>query len=98
VTDPADQSELCIENRENIMRWIDLYMSSLASLRSTLAESDSEALTERFSDALKERDEWSQLRAKGKWEEGAKVDMPPRHGLGEAFFGGLWTRRPKRDS
>jgi hypothetical protein len=89
---------LCIENRENIVRWIDLFTSSLASLRSTLAEDDSEALAQRFADDLKERDEWSQLRAKGQWAEGAQVDMPPKHGLGEAFFGGLWTRRRKRDS
>jgi prephenate dehydrogenase len=98
VADPADQSDLCIENRENIVRWIDLFTSSLASLRSSLVESDSEALAQRFAEALKERDEWSQLRAKGQWAEGAQVDMPPKQGLGEAFFGGLWTRRPKRDS
>ncbi len=98
VTDPTDQSHLCIENRENIVRWIDLFTSSLASLRSALVESDSEALAERFASALKERDEWSQLRAKGQWTEGAQVDMPPRQGLGEALFGGLWTRRPKRES
>lgn len=98
VVDPADQSELLVANRDNILRWIDLFSASLASLRGSLADSDSEALAQQFGNALNQRDEWSQQRAKGQWGEGAQVDMPPKHGLGEAFLGGLWTRRPKRKS
>jgi prephenate dehydrogenase len=98
VVDPVDQSELCVANRDNILRWIDLFSASLASLRGSLVESDSEALAQQFGNALKERDKWSHQRAKGQWDEGTQVEMPQKHGIGQAFFGGLWSKRPKRES
>ncbi len=96
-TDAADYSEMCVSNRENILRWLDAFSASLASIRRMLAEEQSEELKQRFEEALKERGQWLQDRAEGRWEEDTGQVVPERVSLTENLLGTFWRRKPKRD-
>jgi prephenate dehydrogenase len=96
-TDAAGYSELCVSNRDNILRWLDAFSASLASIRELLAEGQSEELTQRFEEALAQRREWLQDRAEGRWEEDTGPEVPERVSLTENLLGTFWRRKPKRD-
>jgi prephenate dehydrogenase len=96
-TDAAGYSEMCVSNRANILRWLDAFAASLASIRETLAEGQSEELKQRFEEALAERGRWLQDRAEGSWEEDAGPEVPERVGLTDNLLGTFWRRMPKRD-
>jgi len=93
-SDPAALSALCLENRENLLRWLDAFSEALRSIRAALAESDVPALTRRFEEAGRERNAWLQLRAKGDWDEAVRPEVPKQNLL-QPLFGGLWPRKPK---
>lgn len=95
---PADLTNLCMANRDNVVRWIDIYSSSLASIRQSLVEAELDPLTRRFRTSLEERAKWLHDREQGQWESGPSVAMPERSSmLADAFLGGLWRKRPKQD-
>jgi prephenate dehydrogenase len=96
-TDAADYGELCVSNRDNILRWLDAFSASLASIRRILAEEQSEELTRRLDEALAERGKWLQDRAEGRWEEDSGQVVPERISLTDNLFGTFWRRKPKRD-
>lgn len=50
--------DICLTNRESILRWLDSYIGELANLRDILTTSDAEALTETLARAKSARDEW----------------------------------------
>jgi prephenate dehydrogenase len=96
-SDAADYSEMCVSNRENILRWLDAFSASLASIRHLVAEEQSEELKQRFEEALKERGKWLQDRAEGTWEEDTGQVVPERVSLTDSLLGTFWRRKPKRD-
>jgi prephenate dehydrogenase len=96
-SDVAGYSELCVSNRDNILRWLDAFSASLASIRRTLAEEGSEALEKRFDEVLEERSRWLQDRAEGRWQEDSGQVVPERISLTDSLLGTFWRRRPKRD-
>lgn len=98
VADPAALSAVSLSNRENLIRWLDLFSASLDSIRKAVADSQPEALTKRFAAAQQERASWLELRAQPDWGEGPQSELPPRPSMGEMFFGGLWRRRPKKEA
>lgn len=97
--DPAGFSELCLTNRENILRWIDSFATTLASFRQSLVEGQPEEIAARLERARDERFKWLHDRAEGQLETVAAVDMPEKPNvLADAFLGGLWRKRSKQDS
>ncbi len=98
AADPAGLSAVSLSNRENLVRWLDLFSSSLDSIRQALVDSEPDALTKRFAAAQEERARWFALRAQPDWGEGPQSELPPRPSMGQMFFGGLWRRKPKKES
>lgn len=93
-----DDSELYLLNRDNLLRWIDALSTSLGSLRELLAGEDAEALAERFSHALVERQKWMADRSRGDWTEGTRLEMPEPQSMMESLFGSFWRRKPREES
>jgi prephenate dehydrogenase len=98
-TEPPGFADICLTNRQNILRWIDAFQTSLASIRQNLEDGDAEALNERFELAAVERAKWLHDREQGQWEGDKGVEMPEKPNvLADAFLGGLWRKRPKKDA
>jgi prephenate dehydrogenase len=95
--DPASHAALCLSNRENLLRWIDTFSNSLASLRENVAAGDSEEIARRFGVAVQERQKWLHDRATGQWEPADGVELPKPNMLADAFIGGWWRKRPKKE-
>jgi prephenate dehydrogenase len=95
VTESSVQNrDLYLLNRENLMRWIDVLIASLDSIRDGLAGNEPEAWTKRWQNALQERQKWLADRTEGQWYEGPKTEMP-RMNLADSFLGTFWRRKPK---
>ncbi len=87
-TDPSAYNDLTAANRDNMVRWIDALSASLASLRQALAEGTQEALAERFTKAVAERDRWLNDRATGRLLETVPgSQMPSKAEVFDAFLG-----------
>jgi prephenate dehydrogenase len=97
AADPAAHRDMYLSNRDNIVRWIDVFTASLTSIRQALVENRSEELVGRFGDALSERGKWLQDRASGQWQEGPRPEMPTRASMLEGLFGTFWRRKPKTE-
>jgi prephenate dehydrogenase len=90
--EPASLAALLLQNRDNVLRWLDLFSESLASIRKALAENDN-AIAGRFEVALEERWKWLHDREVGQWEELPGGEMPERPNLlADMFLGGLWDK------
>ena len=95
--DPEVYSSLFLANRENIQRWIDEFMASLAAMRRALDEEDAAALADRFEALMEERNRWLLDRAQGSWDVDQSREMPPKPNLFvDTFLGGLWRKRPEK--
>jgi prephenate dehydrogenase len=92
ATDLSVYSDLCLSNRENILRWIDAFSVSLGSVREALVADDSQSLLGRFEGVQADRDRWLQDRADGHWGEGVRSEMPERPSLADSFLGTFWRR------
>ncbi len=91
-TEPNSLAALLLANRDNVLRWLDLFSASLASIRMVLAEND-QAIAGRFEAALEERWRWLHDREVGQWEELPGGEMPERPNLlADMFLGGLWDK------
>jgi prephenate dehydrogenase len=97
-SDVAAMSDLYASNRENVLRWMDAFSASLASIGQIVAESEPEELTARLQDAVVEREKWLADRAAGHWREGAQTELPPRPNMLDSLFGSFWRRGPKKDT
>lgn len=97
VADPADYAALCLSNRENLVRWIDVLSTSLASLRQSVVEGNSKEIAERFEKATVERQKWLHDRAKAQWEPDQGIEIPKSNVFADAFLGGWWRKRQKKE-
>jgi prephenate dehydrogenase len=95
-SDPAAFVDMCMSNRDNLVRWIDTYISSLTLLRQQLTNDQAEELTKGYTRALEERNKWLVDRAQGYWDEGTRAEMPERPNLMDTFLGTFWRRDRKR--
>jgi prephenate dehydrogenase len=93
----APQAQLYLSNRDNLLRWIDTFSATLASLRQALAEDQAEDLDRRLLQAEQERQKWLAERQEGQWHEGPKVEIPKPSML-DSFFGTFWRREPRKGS
>lgn len=99
--DAVMHRDICLTNREAIVRWLDGYVTELERVRALLAdeamseEQRSAELERFFTQAKEQRDRWLATRGAEPTPEIPAPAMPSaREGLGHMFFG----RRGKRES
>jgi prephenate dehydrogenase len=97
ATDPIAHGTTSVANRDNLIRWIDTYMTSLSSIRSALETAEPEEMAERFQTAVKERAKWLHDWAGGDWFEGPRTEMPSRSSLLDSLVGTFWRRKPRKE-
>jgi hypothetical protein len=91
--------ENALENRENIVRLLNAYISSLINLRDEIEANDRDAITDRLQDALKGRIRWFDERIAAEWlqSDGQQIDAPSfGERVNQMLFGGLMTDRQKQ--
>lgn len=96
MVNPQAQAALYRANRENLVRWLDLYTNSVREVRRMVAE-DSPELAERLTNADSERRAWLTDWRAGRWQEGPDTEMPEPPSLLEGLLGGLGRRSDKRE-
>ncbi|HMB25734.1 MAG TPA: prephenate dehydrogenase, partial [Anaerolineales bacterium] len=92
--DALSLGESALENRENIVRLLNTYISALIGLRDEIDASDRTALKERLQEAWQGRVRWLDERAEAEWLKGAgqSIEVPS---FEERFFGSLVADRRK---
>jgi prephenate dehydrogenase len=97
--DMLSLGETALENRENIVRLLNAYITSLINLRDGIDESDREAVLGRLGEAWKGRARWLDERTAGEWlkGEGQTIDAPSfGDRVNQMLFGGLMGDRQKQ--
>ena len=92
-------AETAIENRENVVRLLNAYITSLINLRDEIEDNDREAVHRRLSDAWKGRVRWFDERVAAEWlkAEAQAIDAPSiGDRVNQLLFGRLLTERSKR--
>lgn len=88
-----------LKNRENVVRVIDAYLTSLKELRDNISAGDDASVTTFLEDAYKARMRWLNDRAKADWE-GVEKDKPNVPSFGERLnhmFMGKFSDRSKKN-
>ncbi len=89
--------EAALGNRENTVRVLDAYMTSLQRLRDDIEEGDRQQVVEFLEDAVKARARWLNERAKADWQTIESVsDQSFGDRLGHMFMGSMMERMKKR--
>lgn len=60
--------DICLINREGIVRWINAYLESLRDLREAIAAGDAESLEGVFAETLTAREKWLKGSVEDRWE------------------------------
>jgi prephenate dehydrogenase len=97
--DVLSLGEGALHNRENIVRLLNAYITSLIQLRDDINADDREALAERLDDAWKGRARWFDERVAGEWlkAEGQAIDAPTfAERINQMLFGGVMADRQKQ--
>jgi prephenate dehydrogenase len=95
-TDAGYYRDLLFHNRDNVIRWLDLYVDELRSFRELVASRDAEALAETFDKAVDARILWLDQRQKGYPDQKEERELPTMGGFLGGLLGlGAW-RRPSR--
>jgi prephenate dehydrogenase len=97
--DMRSLGEIALENRENIVRLLNAYITSLINLRDEIEDNDRDALFERLGDAWNGRTRWLDERVAAEWlkAEGQEIDAPSfGERVNQMLFGGLMTDRQKQ--
>jgi prephenate dehydrogenase len=97
--DAASLREAALENRENMVRLLNAYITSLLQLRDELEDGDRDKLGKYLENAWKGRVRWFEERAEVSWLKGEtpKTDAPSfSERLNRMFFGTALSDRSKR--
>ena len=97
--DMLSLGETALENRENIVRLLNAYITSLINLRDAISENDRDALFGRLGDAGTGRARWLDERTAAEWlkGEGQEIDAPSfGERVNQMLFGGLMTDHQKQ--
>lgn len=90
--------DIFLHNRENVLRWLDLYANELHSFKELIAAGDAEALTEAFDKAVDARILWLEQRKEGYPDiVTEKPEFPTMGGFLSSFLGVGALRRSKQD-
>ena len=97
--DAASLRESALENRENVVRLLNSYITSLISLRNDIDTGDRDALTKRLEETWDGRVRWFEERAKAEWlgKDTQKFDVVSfGERMNQIFFGSMLDRtKPK---
>lgn len=97
--DVLSLGESALENRENLVRLLNEYITSLINLRDAIDANDRAAVTEHLKQALEGRIRWLDERTAGEWlkGEGQTIDAPSfGERLNQMLFGGIVADRQKQ--
>jgi prephenate dehydrogenase len=97
--DVLSLGESALDNRENVVRLLNAYITSLLNLRDEIEEENREAVLERLNEAWKGRVRWLDERTAAEWlkGEGQEVDAPSfGDRVGQMLLGGMVTDRTKQ--
>jgi len=97
--DMISLGETALENRENVVRLLNAYITALINLRDEIDEKDREAVLARLGGAWKGRVRWLEERSSAEWLKGEaqQVDAPSfSERVNQMFFGGMLTDRQKQ--
>ena len=92
-------AETAIDNRENVVRLLNAYITSLINLRDEIEDNDREAVLRRLTSAWKGRVRWLDERVSAEWLKGEAQEIDaPSFGdrVNQMLFGSMLTERPKR--
>ena len=87
-----------LENRENVVRLLNAYITSLLQMRDEISDNDRNALSERLEAAVSGRIRWFDERLAAEWlqREGPPIDSPSfGDRVNQIFFGSMVAERPK---
>ncbi len=96
--DAVSLREVALENRENLVRLINSYITSLIQLRDDLEEANREALGTRLENAWNGRIRWFDERVEAEWfnKEAQKIDAPSfGERVNQMLFGSALSDRTK---
>ena len=96
--DVDSMRDTVLENRENVVRLLNAYITSLIHLRDEIEDNDRQALTERLEHALTGRIRWFDERLAAEWlnRDTQPIDIPSfGERMNQTFFGSLITDRNK---
>lgn len=93
--DIASLREAVLENRENVVRLLNSFITSVIQLRDEIDGQDREALAKRLANALSGRTRWFDERLGAEWSkpESQPIDIPS---FGDRMFGTMLTDRGKQ--
>jgi prephenate dehydrogenase len=97
--DVVSLGETALENRENVVRLLNAYITALINLRDEIDEKDREAVLARLDGAWKGRVRWLDERSAAEWLKGEAqpVDAPSfSERVNQMFFGAMLTDRQKQ--
>jgi prephenate dehydrogenase len=97
--DAVSLCEAALENRENVVRLLNSYITSLIHLRDEIDEGDRKALSSRLEAASGGRNRWFDERARAEWlsRDAQKVDAPSfGDRINQILFGSTIADRVKR--
>ncbi|HSL44329.1 MAG TPA: prephenate dehydrogenase [Anaerolineales bacterium] len=97
--DVVSLAESALENRENIVRLLNTYITSLIDLRDEIDANDREALLQRLEESWKGRSRWFDERIAAEWLKGEaqQIDAPSfGTRVNQMLFGGIVTDRQKQ--
>jgi prephenate dehydrogenase len=97
--DVLSLGQVALENRENMVRLLNTYISSLIDLRDNIEANDREAVLDQLEDALKGRIRWFDERLQGEWLKGEaqQIDAPSfGERVNQMLFGGVIADRQKQ--
>lgn len=96
--DVLSLAEAALKNRENTVRLLNAYITSLLNLRDEIEDNDREAVLNRLTDAWKGRARWFDERLSAEWLKGEaqEVDAPSfGDRVNQMLFGSMLTDRSK---
>lgn len=93
--DIASLRDVVLQNRENVVRLLNSYITSLIHLRDDIEDQDGDALASRLENARQGRTRWLNERLAADWSKppSPQMDIPS---FGNRLFGDLLTDRSKR--
>lgn len=96
--DVLSLGEVALQNRENVVRLLNAYISSLINLRDDIEASDRESVIGQLKDASESRIRWLDERSAGEWLKGEaqQIDAPSfGDRVNQMLFGGMMTDRQR---
>lgn len=92
---PDDLRDLLLNNRQNVVRYLDAMMEVLTNLRSILNDNDRAALESAAISSAEQYQQWINRRYSGRWDESnSSADRPaPGEMLLTGMMGGFLARR-----